>query len=141
MSRAAPDKCKWLRPSLVQMPFSMCICVSEKAFEKKLDSLNIPKMMRPPFERQDADAVTHFFADGDGDTCCVITITRREGYDDSAIAGLIAHEAVHVWQEVREKLGEDKPSSEFEAYGIQAITHSLLDSYKLQKAAECQVTS
>lgn len=42
---------------------------------------------------------------------------------------LIFHEAVHVWQRVREEMGETSPSTEFEAYAIQHIGLQLLMAY------------
>lgn len=46
------------------------------------------------------------------------------------IYGLLLHEAVHVWQKVRKLMGEKEPSSEFEAYSIQAIAQDLFEMYE-----------
>ncbi len=43
------------------------------------------------------------------------------------MVSILAHEAVHVWRHIREKIGETDPSSEFEAYAVQSITQFLLD--------------
>lgn len=40
--------------------------------------------------------------------------------------GLIIHEAVHIWQEIKNRMREDEPSIEFEAYSIQVISQDLL---------------
>jgi len=50
----------------------------------------------------------------------------------SALVGLLIHEAVHVWQNVRDLISEDRPSREFEAYSIQSIAQKLIDAYKLK---------
>lgn len=42
------------------------------------------------------------------------------------------HEAVHIWQEMREKIGERFPSAEFEAYAIQRIAQNLMHSFMEQ---------
>lgn len=46
------------------------------------------------------------------------------------IYGLLLHEAVHVWQKVKKLMGEKEPSSEFEAYSIQAIAQDLFKMYE-----------
>ena len=45
------------------------------------------------------------------------------------VVGLLAHEATHVWQHVRDWMGEKSPSVEFEAYTVQAILQELLWAY------------
>ncbi|EPE9870602.1 hypothetical protein N3K59_01490 [Acinetobacter baumannii] len=46
------------------------------------------------------------------------------------IYGLLLHEAVHVWQKVKKLMGEKEPSSEFEAYSIQAIAQDLFEMFE-----------
>ncbi|HCW3748771.1 TPA: hypothetical protein OXK62_003309 [Acinetobacter baumannii] len=46
------------------------------------------------------------------------------------VYGLLLHEAVHVWQKIRKLMGEKEPSSEFEAYSIQAIAQDLFEMYE-----------
>ncbi|MEF0130076.1 hypothetical protein [Acinetobacter baumannii] len=46
------------------------------------------------------------------------------------VYGLLLHEAVHVWQIVKKLMGEREPSSEFEAYSIQAIAQDLFKMYE-----------
>jgi hypothetical protein len=47
------------------------------------------------------------------------------------VYALLVHEAVHIWQDVKHRIGEDNPSSEFEAYAIQNISQELMLAYKL----------
>ncbi|MFA2889648.1 hypothetical protein [Acinetobacter pittii] len=46
------------------------------------------------------------------------------------IHGLLLHEAVHVWQKVKKLMREKEPSSEFEAYSIQAIAQDLFKMFE-----------
>lgn len=68
--------------------------------------------------------------DGDPTTYAIVQIGDTSNYSDIAINGLIAHEAVHIWQRERKLMGENKPSKEFEAYAIQTIFINLLAMYK-----------
>lgn len=43
---------------------------------------------------------------------------------------LLVHEAMHVWRDLREAVGEPEPSSEFEAYAMQNITGNLIDAFQ-----------
>jgi hypothetical protein len=45
------------------------------------------------------------------------------------VVGIMAHEAVHIWQYLCEEIGEDHPSKEFMAYTLQTITQELLKGY------------
>lgn len=51
------------------------------------------------------------------------------------IYGLLLHEAVHVWQKVKKLMGEKEPSSEFEAYSIQAIAQDLFEMYEASEVS------
>lgn len=46
------------------------------------------------------------------------------------IFSLLLHEAVHIWQRVRMRMGESEPSKEFEAYSIQRIAQDLFWLYE-----------
>jgi hypothetical protein len=47
--------------------------------------------------------------------------------------GVIAHEAVHVWQYILEFIGEEAPGKEMEAYSIQWITSTMYDLFKSKR--------
>lgn len=57
----------------------------------------------------------------------VVTVAVRSPQDT---VNLLAHEAMHVWRDVRESIGEEHPSSEFEAYAMQNIIDELLTAYQ-----------
>lgn len=67
-----------------------------------------------------------------GVTCCLVTIDddAEANYEPDLIIGLIVHEATHIWQEIQEVIGEDKPGREMEAYAMQAIVQELLTAYR-----------
>ena len=62
-----------------------------------------------------------------GKTCIIVSLA--EGVEDGVtriqIAGLLAHEAVHVWQNIQKDIGETAPGVEMEACSVQAIFQNL----------------
>lgn len=126
------SKIKWLDRSLVVAPIHYGLCTSQKAFDKALKKLGVPKAERPCLVMNRADATTHFF-ENDGRVCAIVGInkanTKSREISPNVVIGLLIHEAVHVWQEIRRNLGEDCPSAEFEAYSIQRIAQNLIEAY------------
>lgn len=126
--------CEWLDRILVVSPCHYAICANEKDYKKELVRLKISPKSRPPFLSRGAHATVHFFDQTKHNhLAAIVCVGSLKGMTRGQIAGLIAHEAVHIWQEVREHLGEDRPSSEFEAYAVQNITQRLIDSFYKQK--------
>lgn len=65
------------------------------------------------------------------EVCAVVSVSKHSQEFCNAIemAGLLIHEAVHVWQEYAQRMGEKSPGDEQEAYAIQAISQELLAEY------------
>lgn len=121
---------KWLDRALVVSPYYYGLCLSEKDFRKELKRLDVPKDSWPPFVATErANATAHFFKDGKGAQSVIVTIGSSKGRSLAQIHGLLVHEAVHIWQAIRENIGEQSPSSEFEAYSIQAISQRLMEAF------------
>ena len=68
-----------------------------------------------------------------GDVTLVIVQVDKasclEQFTKAQIVGILVHEAVHIWQEIRTAMGEDEPSSEFEAYSIERISEDLISEW------------
>lgn len=60
----------------------------------------------------------------------VAIITVGYGHAPHVIVNLLVHEAMHVWRDMRDAIGESAPSSEFEAYAMQNITAELFAAYE-----------
>lgn len=128
---------KWLNRELVVSPYHYALCTSEVDFRKELKRMKVPREEWPPFLARTADACVHFFEKTDGvGHSVIVCIGNTKGKHFSQIAGLLVHEAVHIWQEIRNHLGEKHPSSEFEAYSIQKISQCLIDAYYEQRKAK-----
>lgn len=57
-------------------------------------------------------------------------VTVGTGRTPLATAAFLVHEAAHVWRDIREGVGEEMPSSEFEAYALQNIVEDLFTAYE-----------
>lgn len=121
-----------------QWPLFVGFTTSKKAFTKEIKRLAVPRPV--PFMGSGlASATTHYFVK-DGTTTCIITMAKfGKKKPVEQIAGLIAHEAVHVAQELWCAIGEKEPGREAEAYLVQMITQcclqEALDTGRCQKGA------
>ena len=43
---------------------------------------------------------------------------------------MVAHEVMHVWQAIKDDLGENSPSPEFEAYAVQGLVQAVMAEFK-----------
>ncbi|QDJ92692.1 hypothetical protein [Acinetobacter haemolyticus] len=78
-----------------------------------------------------SDAQVDFYQNS---TYAIVQIGNTAEKEPIEVYGLLLHEAVHIWQRVRQLMGEANPSVEFEAYSIQAIAQDLFEMYE---ASEC----
>lgn len=77
----------------------------------------------------------NFLETGDGKAAAIVSIDA--GYlvqkDPLAVAALLVHEAVHIWQKHAEIIGSHNDhGDEEEAYAIQAIAAGLMYEYRRQ---------
>lgn len=119
----------WLDRSLFQSPIYYALCTSQKAYDKELKRMK--RRSEPGILNDHSGATTNFMQNVDGKQCAIVCLFNHS-YDYEQIASLLTHEAVHIFQRIRENIGERDPSAEFEAYCIQRITQNLLYAYKEQ---------
>lgn len=114
----------------------LALCLSEREFRKVIRRLkhhgeHVEWVKRP------SDARMYTFPHyKDGSPVCVVGLRSTKGRSAVEIAGLLVHEAVHVWQEYREHINERYPAAEQEAYGIQSIAQELLAEYARRASGE-----
>lgn len=120
-------KTKWLDKTLVESHISFCLCKNKKQYKKALKCLK-QKIKDNNFLTNGSSATVHFFEDSTGRVTAIVCIDGS-GYSKVEIYSLLVHEAVHIWQEEKLLIGEKFPSSEFEAYSIQAISKRLMEAY------------
>jgi len=101
---------------------------SESELDKEFKRLDIPKESRKKIDSETTEAKTYTLDNVKGGRICLVYINIeacKERLWLSEIMGICAHEAVHVWQSVKEYIGETKPGDEQEAYFIQYISQEL----------------
>ena len=128
----------WLDRTLLTSPYCYALCLDEKAFRKEQKHMRVPKDERVSFVMNSGSGATaHFFNNPSGDGLCVIvTLCDDPKLDLIQIYCELVHEAVHIWQEIKESLGEDTPGQEGEAYAVQAIAQNLMYAY--QEQSKCR---
>ena len=110
-------------PHMGPWPVYFGFTTSEKRFKREMKRLGIKGN---PFILNDhSDATLHSLTNPEGKACYILAMRKpRKGITKAQIAAMIAHEAVHVIQYMRENLGP--LGTEAEAYIVQYITQSCL---------------
>lgn len=121
---------KYLDNSLLIGWVQYALCLDPTEYAKEMKRLNVERPT--PFLIEGKPATTHFLYPKDEDNKCVaiVCLKPETDMDAIAIATLLVHEAVHIWQEECEMMGEDSPGREIEAYAIQRISSNLLRAYR-----------
>jgi len=109
------------------MPYHYGFCPNKRSWDDEMKRLAIPE--RVPYPELYDGRCTHFTNTHDHNACSIVTI-RPGNKSALEVISMLTHEAVHVWQAMRDAIGETHPSSEFEAYSIQAISKNLIKAYE-----------
>ena len=117
----------YISRALIISPVYMGICFNKKQFRNECKRLRIPKKIIPDFVNCNADAVTHIMKNKKNSIVCLVCIKKSKNKVE--MAGLLTHEAVHIWHEIKDYLRERDPSAEFEAICIQSIMQGLFKWY------------
>ena len=120
----AKPKTEWLDRRIAAPGPYLALCLNEAQFAAALGHCGIAAGAAPFLSTTHADATTHMLTNRHGELTCVVCLGDCEGRSGVEIAGLLVHEAVHVWQQYADRIGETHPGSEQEAYAIQSIRKS-----------------
>lgn len=119
-------KTRWLDRRIAAPGPFLALCLDEAEFTRACKHI---KVQAPPFVCNEwSNATAHFFEGSHGLTA-VICLRDWQGREPVEVAGLLIHEAVHVWQEYADRIGERSPGREQEAYAVQAIAQELLAEF------------
>lgn len=109
-------------------PVYIGFTTSPKSFAVEMKRLSIKDDI-PFVATEHAHASTHYFRSPGGTLTCIITMPdfNKKKRSREQYAALIAHEAMHVIQEMQDELAQGKRlGSEAEAYLIQQIVQECL---------------
>ncbi len=122
------DKPQWRNRAMVTAPY-FTLCTTEEMFvaeTKRLDWKETAEWASTKGAR------CHYGRNEDGDLTCVVCVRDWDKHDPIPVAGMLVHEAVHIFQRWCHEHGEDSPSSEFQAYSIQWLSQELLEEFVRQ---------
>lgn len=130
----------WLDRNLITLHACFALCLTEASFQRELKRMKMPRASWPNFLlTPHANATCHEFETQSGQVSFIVCIEIRRNVTATQVYALLVHEAVHIWQAYCRRIGEEKPSAEFEAYAIQWLSQqlmqSLIDQRKYQRQA------
>jgi len=117
---------KWLDRRISAPGPYLCLCLSEAEYLKAFKHLKLKPTAA--WVSQHANATVHLARSGNG-VCAVVCVDALDGRNGVEVAGMLVHEAVHIWQEWCDHYGETNPGREQEAYAIQAISQELMAEF------------
>ena len=118
---------KWLERDMLIGPY-VTLVLSEKDFRKAAKHCGLKPSSMPTWVSAKANATVHRLDSAKG-TVCIVALDTTSKPKPLEVAGILVHEAVHIWQWYVEDIKESNPSVEFEAYSIQTISQRLIASY------------
>ena len=121
-------KNKWLDRRIAAPGPYLTLCLSEEEYDGAMKTLKV-KHYGPWISTPQASATSHHLSNADGNLCCVVCMNDYSSRTPVEVAGLLIHEAVHVWQEYCDWYGEKTPGREQEAYAVQSIAQELLAEF------------
>ena len=127
MNNKVNHKTRWLDRRTAKPGPYLCLCLSAEEMKQAAKGLTDYQMHFPKWGAR----AFLFPRDGTDELCAIVTLSEDSQKTNSAIeiAGMLVHEAVHVWQYYASGMGEDKPGDEQEAYAVQAISQELMAEY------------
>ena len=124
----AAVKPTWLDRRVAAPGSYLTLVMSQDEFDAALRHFKMP-LGTPYLLNARADATAHFFDNQCDGGVAVVALGDTTGRSSVEIAGLLVHEAVHIWQAHRESIGETHPGREQEAYAVQSIAQELMSEY------------
>lgn len=122
-------KAAWCYRELIESPYAFCLCVNEAQYQKEMDRFRVAKADRGDWVAEGKDAALHTLVSNDGDHVAIVCVRPKKDRTLNQLHALLVHEAMHLWRYIREDLGENDPSKEFEAYSMQALSQRLFYAY------------
>lgn len=113
---------KWL--NLGPWPYFVGFTTEVADYDREMRRLKCKESL--PAVLEGASATTHFFASSDGATAIIVMPPHKRKRSREQYAALLAHEAMHVVQDMRTELGD--LGKEAEAYLMQQVVQEGLQT-------------
>lgn len=108
------------------LPYHFAFCPSARAWGEADKRYHLDRAY------PDHDACSIHFIDREGVSTTLVCVGEHVK-SKRKVVGYLVHEGSHVWRQMREAMGELTPSSEFEAYSLQAIVERLIIAYEASR--------
>lgn len=115
---------RWLSRSIASAGPYLTLCLNEREWLAAVKAIKAQPAGR--WLNEGANATAHFYVNAEGDCTVMVCIEVQPHRTPAQIAGLLVHEAVHIWQDYCRRIGETSPGDELEAYAIQHISQTLI---------------
>jgi hypothetical protein len=124
---------KWLDRRIAAPGPYLALCLSEAEYLAAAKHLGV-RDPGPWIKNERSHATANFFSFPDKPTAVIVSMRDWQGREPVEVAGLLIHEAVHIWQRYTDDIGEHNPGSEQEAYAVQSIAQELMAEFAMRMA-------
>ncbi|MDX5412786.1 MAG: hypothetical protein LPK02_07040 [Rhodobacterales bacterium] len=111
----------WCNPGW--MPFKYCYCPDAKNWARLMKFLGAG---HEPYPDDTPGRMTTMRNQETDEIVLIVSFGDLTSVSPVDIMGLVAHECMHMWQEVKRYIGEKAPGDEMEAYALQAMCCEIL---------------
>jgi hypothetical protein len=126
-------KVTWLDRTLIIGPY-LCLCKTEEELMAAYKHCKIDYPLDDDLRFPMAGAASTIRLENpEGELVIIVTIGDRTGYSKEETSAILVHEATHVVEDFFDYIKEEKPSSEFRAYCMQAVVEKLLEDFKRKR--------
>lgn len=132
--KTAQTKPRWLLRDIAAPAPYYTLVLNQAEFDAELKRMGVP-LGTKYLSGARSNATTTFLDSDAGHRCAIVALGPLDGRSGVEIAGLLVHEAVHIWQNYIEGIGEHNPGDEQEAYGIQYIAGRLMEEFARRMGA------
>lgn len=126
---------RWCDREIHILRLYYCLVTTEDMYYEECKNLGMSRSDAGIWMGPNGHATTSWLETPSGKKAAIVSFSIDKTRTGIEIAGLLCHEAVHLWQRHCSLIGEDNPSHEFEAYGIQIILQELMEQYAKQVPA------
>jgi len=124
---------RWLDRRIAHDGPYLTLVLSQKEFDAALRHCGVPPGTKW-LSTDHAHATAHYLTNQRGEQVCIVALGPWGTRNGIEIAGLLVHEAVHVWQQYCDWIGEHTPGREQEAYAVQSIAQELMAEFARRAA-------